>query len=85
MMVEYAELSHIQILRQYAEQRFQALETIAPAPNLEVPYVPVYRYQNRCLPIGSLQPLQTSLLRLAEVINLLPGLQMDRSLEKNCY
>ena len=75
MLVEYVELSLLEKTRLYAQQRFQALQPGAAVLELEVPYVPFYRYQYRSLPGGNRSELPGSLLRLAQVINSAHGLQ----------
>jgi MinD-like ATPase involved in chromosome partitioning or flagellar assembly len=82
MMVETVELELILKARLHAEKRFEALHAVAPALNQEVPYVPYYRYQIRSLPTGDFFELQSSLLRLAEVINSARGLQWIDPWEK---
>ena len=82
MMVENVELQLIHEARLLVEKRFQVLQTVAPALKQEVPYVPYYRYQKRCLPAGHFFEPQRSLLRLAEVISSAPDLQWIDPWEK---
>jgi MinD-like ATPase involved in chromosome partitioning or flagellar assembly len=75
MLVENAELSLLEKAQRYAQDRFQALPPAIAVRELDVPYVPFYRYQYRSLPAGVGSEPQRSLLRLALVINSAPGLQ----------